>query len=104
MKVSHADLGKARIKKDESDVACLVDLMENNWTNPFGSDPSDLVSISTGAVATSEVSTGLLTAHKQGEETYSYSRGSGFKREWASIYSNRRVMFDDGINHTVVVR
>lgn len=83
-KVSHPDLGKARIKRDESDVASLVDLMDNNWTNPFGSDPSDLVSISTGAVATPEVSSDLLTAHKQGEEAYTefqeqrLQRGEGF--------------------------
>ena len=65
-KVSHADLGETQIKRDKSDVACLVDLIDNNWTNPFGSDPSDLVGVSTGAVATPEVFSGLLTAHKQG--------------------------------------
>ena len=76
MKVSHADLGKARTKREESDVACLVDLIDNNWTNPFGSDPSDLVSISTGAVATPEGSTGLLTARKHGEEAYTVIPGT----------------------------
>ena len=31
----HTDLEKTRIKRDESDVASMVDLLENNWTNPF---------------------------------------------------------------------
>ena len=46
MITKHTDLEKTRIKRDESDVASMVDLLENNWTNPFGNDPSDLVSIS----------------------------------------------------------
>ena len=46
MITKHTDLEKTSIKRDESDVASMVDLLENNWTNPFGNDPSDLVSIS----------------------------------------------------------
>ena len=56
--------------RDSSDVASLVHLLENNCTNPLSKDPSDLMSISTGAVAPSDVSVGLLTAHQKGEETY----------------------------------
>ena len=97
VKVSHADLGKPRIKRDETDVACLVDLIDNNWTNPFGSDTSDLVSTSARAVATPEVSSGLLTARKKGEEAQTVfqeqwlQRGEGFydKRERASMTRSR---------------
>ena len=61
----HTDLEKTRIKRDESDVASMVDLLENNWTNPFGNDPSDLVSISTGTVPSPDVSTDLLEAREK---------------------------------------
>ena len=87
-KVSHADLGKSRIKKDESDVSSLVDLLENNWTNPFGRDPSDLVSISTGAVPTPEVSSSLLTARKQGEEAY-------------TVFQEQRLQKGEGFHDTI---
>ena len=66
----HTDLEKTRIKRDESDVASIVDFSENNWTNPFGNDPSDLVSISTGTVASPDVSTDLLAARENGEHAY----------------------------------
>ena len=36
---NHTDLEKTRIMKDESDITAMVDLLENNWTNPFGKDP-----------------------------------------------------------------
>ena len=80
-KVSHTGLGKARIKRGESDVACLVDFMDNNFTNPFGSDPSDLVRLSTWAVATSDFFTDFLTAHKQGEEAYTVFQEQQLQRE-----------------------
>ena len=66
----HTDLEKTRIKRDESDVASMVDLLENNWTNPFGNDPSDLVSISTETVPSPDVSTDLLAAREKGEHAY----------------------------------
>jgi hypothetical protein len=34
----HPDLEPSRIKKDESDVQSLVDMMESNWTNPLAAD------------------------------------------------------------------
>ena len=66
----HPDLGKSWIKRDELDVASLVDLFQNNWTDPFGHDPSDLVSISTGTAAASDVCADLLTAKQKGENAY----------------------------------
>ena len=59
---SHPDLMYKRIQKDESDKAAIVDILENDWTNPFGKDPSDLTSISTGAAATPEGCNDLLNA------------------------------------------
>ena len=57
----HTDLEKTRIKRDESDVASMVDLLGNNWTNPFGNDPSDLH----WGVASPDVSTDLLAAREK---------------------------------------
>ena len=70
MITKHTDLLKTRIKRYESDVASMVDLLENNWTNAFGYHPSDLVSISTGTVASPDVSTDLLAAREKGEHAY----------------------------------
>ena len=70
MTTKHSDLEKTRIKRDESDVASMVDLLENNWTNPFGNDLSELVSIYTGAVASPDISTDLLAAREKGEHAY----------------------------------
>ena len=67
MITKHTDLEKIRIKRDESDVTAMVELLENNWTNPFGNYPSDHVSISTGTVASPAVSTDLLPVHEKGE-------------------------------------
>ena len=66
----HTDLEKTCIKRDESDVASLVDLLENNWSNPNGNNHSDLVTISTGTVASPDVSTDLLAAREKGEHVY----------------------------------
>ena len=66
----HTDLENTHIKRDKSDVASMVDLLENNWTNHFGNDPSDLGSISTGTVASPGVSTDLLAAREKGEHAY----------------------------------
>ena len=64
--LSHADLEPSRIQKDEKDIQSLVDIMENSWRNPFDG-PEDLMSLSTGKVATTEVQKDLLNAREQGE-------------------------------------
>jgi len=43
----------------------LVDLMETEWTNPFSVDPTELMSLSTGTVAHSDVAIDLLTVNVQ---------------------------------------
>ena len=80
---NHPDLMDKRIYKDESDIAAVVDLLENDWTNPVDKDPS--VAISTGAAATPEVSNDLLHALQKGEEAYQIfqekhlQEGKGFR-------------------------
>ena len=70
----------------------MVDLLENNCTNPFGYDPSDLVSISTGTVASPDVSTDLLAAHEKGEHAYKEfeSNNNECKREIVSMIPLRK--------------
>ena len=59
-----------RIQKDESDIATIVDILENDWTNPFDKDPSDLSSILTGVAATPEVCNDNLNALPKREEAF----------------------------------
>ena len=65
MITKHTYIEKTRIKRDASDVDSMVGLLENNWANHFGNDPSDLVSISTGTVASPDVSTDLFAAREK---------------------------------------
>lgn len=69
-KLSHPDLQSPRIKKDETDVQSLIDLMENNWLNPMSTGETDLVSLSTGSMAPPDVTWDLLKALEIGEEAY----------------------------------
>ena len=64
----HPDLSKSRIKKDEKDVLSLIDMLQNNWINPFSTETSDLVSISTGMAAPENITKDLLEAKVKGEK------------------------------------
>ena len=44
--------------------------METEWINPFSGDPTELTSLSTGTVASSDVAIDLLTANARGEVAY----------------------------------
>ena len=44
--------------------------MENEWINPVSGDATELVSLSTGTVAPSDVSRDLLTAKEIGDAAY----------------------------------
>ena len=68
--VSHHDLKSSRITKDELAVQSLVDLMETEWINPFSGDETELISLSTGTVAPSDVAIDLVTAKACGETAY----------------------------------
>ena len=68
--LNHPDLGIARIRKDESDVQSVVEILEKNWINPFESATEDLTSISSGIVAPKDIENDLIRAHDVGEEAY----------------------------------
>ena len=64
----HHDLTPSRFKKDEYAVKALVELCENNWTNPFAEGQTGLLSIATGAAASADVARDLPSAQKKDEE------------------------------------
>ena len=57
----------SRITKDEEDVECLVDMLENIWFNLFTSEALDLCNLSTGASPEKDVVTDILTAKEKGD-------------------------------------
>ena len=56
--------------RDETDVKNIISLLQDTWLNPFNPDLQDLVCLSTGKVASSEVQDDLLRAKDVGEELY----------------------------------
>ena len=54
-KLAHPDLQRSHIPKDEADVESLVDLMEKSWLNPICPEETELVSLSNGTVAPTDV-------------------------------------------------
>ena len=69
-KLPYSDLQGPRIRKYETAIKSLLDLMENNWLNPLSPGESDLVSLSTGTVTPPAVVTDLLRAFDVGEEAF----------------------------------
>ena len=65
----HNDLQKTRITRDEKDVQSLLSTLEG-WTNPFESPGQELICLSTGRLATADVSRDLLQARNLGEKSY----------------------------------
>ena len=66
----HNDFHRSKIMRDETDVKNIISLLQDTWLNPFNPDLQDLVCLSTGKVASSEVQDDLLRAKDIGEELY----------------------------------
>ena len=66
----HTDLTSSRITKDEEDVECLIDMLENISFNPFTSKALDLCNLSTGASPEKDVVTDILTAKEKGDQAF----------------------------------
>ena len=62
------DLTPSSIMKDEYAVQALMDLFENYWSNPFADGQTGLLNIATGAAASPDVTSDLLSAQKKDEE------------------------------------
>ena len=67
----HPDLKSSRITKDEEDVECLTDMLENIWFNTFTSEALDLCNLSSGVSAEKDVVTDILTAKEKGDKRLS---------------------------------
>ena len=85
-KVIHPDLTTSRTQKDEKAVDALVTMLENTWTNPFGHDPCELISLSTGASASPEVASDLMTAAQKRSEAYEKFKLERFEKGDFSFY------------------
>ena len=68
----HPDLTSSRITKDEEDVECLIDMLENIWFNPFRSEALGLCNLSTGASPEKDVVTDILTAKEKGDQAFAH--------------------------------
>ena len=68
--LSHPDLHMPRLTRDEADVQSIVQLLEDDWTNPFDPNECEFVSISTGTLAPPDVARDILDAHKIGMAAY----------------------------------
>ena len=68
---AHEELGKARITRDERDVCRIMDAAQQ-YQNPFDLNtvPSELINISTGHVASAEVSRSLGTFLEGGQKKH----------------------------------
>ena len=62
----HADVNLSRIKKDENDVNAVISTLTGMFIHPFSENP--LMSISTGILATEDVSHDLLNAKSLGKD------------------------------------
>jgi len=69
---THPDLSQSRIWKDERDVISLMDMLQNNWTNPFTN--SQLISLFSDMMAPSDVARDLLHAKEFVESAYKMFR------------------------------
>lgn len=67
---NHADLAPSRMRKDEAAVESVVNLLEDTWTNPFDTNPIDLINLSTGANPSSDITDDLLSARTKGDAAY----------------------------------
>ena len=66
----HPDLTSSRITKDEEDIKCLIDTLENIWFNLFTSEALHLCNLSTRASPEKDVVTDILTAKEKGDQAF----------------------------------
>ena len=64
----HKETGGTRLKQDEEDVKKVMEVI-CNWANPF-EESEELISISSGYVASSDIKEDLLTARQKGKEAF----------------------------------
>ena len=63
------DIKPSRIQRDEKDLQSVSEILKKCWLNLFA-EANELVSLSTGTVAPSDIYKDLLHAKEKGEEAY----------------------------------
>lgn len=66
----HHDFGSVRKTKDEISVKAVVELLDNDWVNPFENQMQDMVSLSSGISASEDVKNDLLRGQELGSTAY----------------------------------
>ena len=66
----HHDLKPSRIEKDKGNTQVIMDLLENNWANPFDNRNTELVSPSSSAVPSESICNDLSKAQEIGEHAF----------------------------------
>ena len=78
---SHPVLHMPRITRDETGGQSIVKLLEDDWTNPFDSNESEFVGISTGTLTPPDVARDILDAHKMAWQHTKNSSETGLKNK-----------------------
>ncbi|KAG1684934.1 hypothetical protein GQR58_009272 [Nymphon striatum] len=86
-----------RIIKDEAAVQALVTMLESNWINPFDENSQELASISTGKLATTDITEDLLHAHESGKKAYDAFKTGGLEQEPPA--RSRKLKIKDVLSH-----
>ncbi|KAG1677089.1 hypothetical protein GQR58_014009 [Nymphon striatum] len=87
--LGHKDMQMTRIINDEADVQALVTMLESNWINPFDENSQELVSISSGKLATPDITEDLLHAHESGKKAYNAFKTERLEQEPPEIENGR---------------
>ena len=66
----HHDLKPSRIEKDKGSIQAIMDLLENNWANPFDNRNTEHVNLSSGAVLSESICNGQSKAQEIGEHAF----------------------------------
>ena len=77
--VAPSTIQQATIKWDEREIESLMDKLQKNWSNPL--EGGDLISISSGQLAPTDIRNGLLQAHHTGSTAYKSFREERFETQ-----------------------
>ena len=85
----HKDLRSSRVARDEDDVLRVIDTL-TSWVNPF--TQTDLVNLSTGAIASAALKRDLLEAHSMGEKALSLFISERLEKKIVDFYEPLHTM------------
>ena len=96
-KFTYHDLSLSRIRKYESDICAMVDILENSWVDPFcvENQLSELICISTGQAAAEEVGNDLLKAAEISKAAYSDFKQKRIEASKTAAYAIKTPAFEN---------